>query len=92
MSSISFLTASQISNLTTSQIRNLSSADVKLLSTAQIAALSSAQIGAIETRDFLVLSSGQISAFDGSLSEFSALAEGQDLRQAFMAVLKKDAI
>lgn len=42
--------------------------------------------------DRVVVINQGISAFDGSLNEFSGLATGQDLRQAFMAVLKKDAV
>lgn len=42
--------------------------------------------------DRVVVINQGISAFNGSLAEFSDLATGQDLRQAFMAVLKKDAV
>jgi sodium transport system ATP-binding protein len=42
--------------------------------------------------DRVVVINQGISAFNGSLAEFSELATGQDLRQAFMAVLKKDAV
>lgn len=42
--------------------------------------------------DRVVVINQGISAFNGSLAEFSELASGQDLRQAFMAVLKKDAL